>query len=586
VVLLPVVIVGYFLISRTTETFLNQTDYINKINFQQMSNNIYDKLNNYLTLSDDVLLQSLLTDYVSTEYATDVPFFEKYKDFLRITETYTGILNVKVGENAKVAIYTSNKSIITDEALICKIDQNYIKNNQWCKDAINADGESVIYGPYKNSNGHTVFSICRLLSKSDAYTNIVKIEIYEDEIYKLIENEAENKSIYVVDGNNKIISSTERNLMGENISQIKSMQEIDINKYAGFSIIKKDKDNAIIFLDYLRGRKALDSWKVISVTSSQTLLNEIRGIVKYSVLICLASVLITIIFVVLFSNTLTRKLRLLVKNMRKIRDGQFNIAVDDSGNDEIAELSKSFKSMVERINYLINEVYKSELLVKDLEIEKKQAEIYALQSQINPHFLFNTMESVRMDLWQKQEYEISVVIERFSKLLRKSIEWSNDTNTIKQEIQLVDDYLQIQKYRFMDKFDFIIDIDKKFESYYIPKFTLQPIVENAICHGIERKKGKGHISITAQVFEEDLKIFVQDDGRGMTEERLESVRKAIHSGQDKNEKARIGIRNVHQRLMLQFGSKYGLTIWSKVDEGTRVEVLLPMNTEKRGEDNV
>jgi two-component system sensor histidine kinase YesM len=268
--------------------------------------------------------------------------------------------------------------------------------------------------------------------------------------------------------------------------------------------------------------------------------------------------------------------------MGKIRDGQFNIKVDDNGNDEIAILSKSLKSMADRIDYLINEVYKAEMLVKDIEIEKKQAEICALQSQINPHFLFNTMEAIRMDLWQKQEFEISEVITRFAMLIRKSIEWSDDSNTIKQERQLVEDYLLIQKYRYVNKLDYIINIDTELENYSIPQFTLQPIVENAIYHGIELKKGKGCVTISAQVFKGDIKIAVQDDGLGMTEERLSTIRDTINEEHKKAGKARIGIRNVHQRLKLEFGNKYGLTITSQEGIGTQVDILLPMINQNKG----
>ncbi len=587
VILLPVVFVGYFLVSRTTETVLDRTDYINKANFQQISQNIYNQLNTYLDLSDTMMLEKQLNDYLNTEYSTHTAFFDMYNEYLKIKSTYSGILKVRVSENAKVVVYTSNDYIIPDNDFICKVDNKFINKTQWCQDAIRANGENVISGSYLNDKGKMVFMISRLLYGTTKYTNILTIEVRESEVYKLIERETANKKIFLINNNNnKVISSSERHLIGESADEISYLQGIKLDESNGFNEIKKDNRSNVIFMDTFKGRKVLKNWKVISVISSESMLNDINGIVRYSLFICSISVLVAVIFVVLFSNTLTKKIRLLVRNMRKVRDGEFNVVVDDKGYDEISELSKSFNSMTDRINYLVNEVHQSELQVRDLEIEKKEAEICALQSQINPHFLFNTMESIRMDLWLKQEFEISEVIERFSMLLRKSIEWSGYGNTIMQEKQLIEDYLQIQKYRYVDKLDYKIDISPDLNDFCIPKFSLQPIVENAIGHGIELKKGKGCVLITSQICGDDIKLIVKDDGIGIPEDKLVFIRELLDKPQNKGGKERIGIRNVHQRLRLQFGDKYGLNIKSCQGKGTQVELLIPKIITKRGNENV
>jgi two-component system sensor histidine kinase YesM len=273
-------------------------------------------------------------------------------------------------------------------------------------------------------------------------------------------------------------------------------------------------------------------------------------------------------FVVFLSRTLTNRLKLLVKNMSKISDGKFDVFVRYEGNDEISELYASFKNMVERINTLINEVYV-------LDIEKKDAEIKALQSQINPHFLFNTMESIRMNLWNKQDYETSEIIQKFSKLLRKSIDWGTEKIALKQEIDLVETYLKIQQYRYKNKFEYTIEIDETLFDCVIPKFTLQPIVENAIYHGIEMKKGKSMLFITTEIVNNDFKIIIQDDGVGIDEEKLCQIKEQILQEGFSSSNSRIGIRNVHQRIQLSYGRNYGIIIDSKKNSGTKVEILLP-----------
>lgn len=576
VVLLPLVMVGYFLIGRTTETFLNQTDYINKVNFQQVKKNISDQLRDYMEVSNMVETEKQLIDYVNTRYDDNAEFFDKFIEYLRLSDTYTGVMRLKVNEKAKLAIYSTNDSIITDGAFIYKIDEDDIQKNQWCKQSLAANGDIVIYGPYLNKNGQNVFSICRLLRQNSKYINIVKIEIYESEIYRFMSKEAAYKKFFLVNEENVIVSSTERGLIGENINSVNSIRNIEYGKYTDFNEIQEEGTDNIVLIDNFKDIKALKNWKMVSVASSESVLNDIRKIVTNSIFICLIIFFITVIFVLLFVNKITKRLKLLVLNMANIRDGRFDVFVDVSGSDEVAELSMNFKSMIDRINYLINEVYVAEMQVKDLKIEKQQAEIWALQSQINPHFLFNTMESIRMDLWLKKEFEISEVIERFSTLLRKSIEWSEDRNTIKHEIQLIEDYLKIQKYRYVNKFDYILDIDQEFNDYIIPKFTLQPIVENAIYHGLELKSGKGCVTITAGFVGEDIKIIVKDDGMGIKKEVLTALKSDLEGQESANgRKARIGIKNVHQRLKLNFGNKYGLTFESEEGFGTQVEVLLP-----------
>jgi two-component system sensor histidine kinase YesM len=259
--------------------------------------------------------------------------------------------------------------------------------------------------------------------------------------------------------------------------------------------------------------------------------------------------------------------------MSMVSEGNFKVFVDCSGTDEISELARDFKIMVEKVNALINEVY-------ILDIKKKEAEFNALQSQINPHFLFNTMESIRMNLWNRQDYATSEIIQQFALLLRKSIERTDDIIPIYQESELVETYLKIQKYRYGEKLEYEINIPETFYYNIIPKFTLQPIVENAVYHGICQKKGKGKLSIIADKLGDFLCITVEDNGAGMVESKLKEINEQLSENQADKGSGRIGIRNVHQRLRLYFGSPYGMTITSRKNVGTRVEILLPIMTKQ------
>lgn len=568
VVLLPVFLIGYFLITVTITKVLERTNEINNINFQQMKNNIKNKLKSCINLSDNFLSETILMDYLGREYTFDTQYFDKYLDYKKVEDIYER----KSPNEDRISIYTSNPTLITDYKFI-KVISDKEEVQQWYKDIINAKGKIVIFESFSEETNQMIISFGRLLNIDEAskFTNILILQVPEASLYSLIENEGINKHIYIIDGYGNIMSTTERNYLNKNISSVAELNGVQFSNKADGNIDMKST-NSIMFYGSFNEKNIISDWKIISIISSQYILKDISGIVSYSLLICIASSIIAIIFMILFSNALTKRLKLMVKNMSRIKDGKFDVFISSDQNDEIGELSRSFKSMVDRINNLINEVYL-------LEIKKKEAEINALQSQINPHFLFNTMESIRMNLWQKGDFETSEIIQKFAKLLRKSIDWASDMVELKKEKELVSAYLEIQKYRYREKLDYDILLSDKLNLYSIPKFTLQPIVENAIYHGIEMKKGKGRVTISSQISEQGLKIIVMDNGIGMDENKLNMVRKQIYSHVEEDKKTKIGIRNVHQRLKLYYGEKFGVSIYSSNDTGTAVEILLPLEAE-------
>jgi two-component system sensor histidine kinase YesM len=341
----------------------------------------------------------------------------------------------------------------------------------------------------------------------------------------------------------------------------------------------------VVFNELLGNKYPLDDYKLITVISPPVILGKTNEIVRYSLLVCLGSVTIAVFFIIIFSNTLTKKIKILVNTMSKVRDGNMDISIMSEDKDEIGELSRSFDSMLKRINTLINKVYVQDLEVKELEIRRKEAELQAFQSQINPHFLFNTVESIRMNVLKNGDLETSNIIQSFSRLLRKSIEWKSHSVSLASEMELVDSYLKIQKFRYRDRFDYKINISTELSKVIIPKFIIQPIVENAIYHGLEMKKKDGLLKIYAYKSSDNLKIIVSDNGMGIEETRLKELNDLIDNKEGAANSSSIGLKNINQRIKILYGSDFGLTFSSKLRKGTKVEILLPIEN-KRGEPNV
>lgn len=230
------------------------------------------------------------------------------------------------------------------------------------------------------------------------------------------------------------------------------------------------------------------------------------------------------------------------------------------------------------------QLYKDTLDKKYSEtILKKQAEINYLQSQINPHFLYNTLESIRGQAMVEGVDQIAEMTEALANFFRYSISRKGNMVTMEEEIKIVDNYLIIQQYRFNNKFNVTKILGEATEvlEYYLPKLTIQPIVENAIYHGLETKIGKGNITIRVTITGERMIIHIVDDGIGMPQDKLDVLNMSLNSGEDSNERINskmtgIALINVNRRIKLNFGEKYGITVFSTLGFGTDVEIVLPL----------
>lgn len=275
-----------------------------------------------------------------------------------------------------------------------------------------------------------------------------------------------------------------------------------------------------------------------------------------------------------FSRSITSPVNALCRRVKAIGDGDLTVQTPiETREYELQTLSDGFEKMVERLNQLIEQN-------KQEQISLRSAELALLQAQINPHFLYNTLDTI---IWlvESGKYEQSVeMVTSLSGYFRSSLSKGRDIITLREEEQHVRSYLEIQHVRYQDILEYEIDIDKELAEYEIPKLTLQPLVENALYHGIKLKRGLGKISVLGYQDGETICLAVKDNGAGMDEERLNEVRSAIR----KEKRVGFGLSTVHERLQLMFGQEYGLTVESTLGEGTAVFVKIPMQRGRGDQD--
>ena len=246
------------------------------------------------------------------------------------------------------------------------------------------------------------------------------------------------------------------------------------------------------------------------------------------------------------------------------------------GNDELTVLGERFNEMADKTDQLIEQVYRSEIRRQEISISWKNAQLSALLMQINPHFLYNTLDIIRWEAMYEAggESRVTQMIEKFSQLCRMGMRAGGNTITLKEGIEHAKTYLEVLNFRHSEKIGLEISCEVEENRLYMPQFILQPIMENAVIHGFEDGSHGFSIHIRAFCREEKLFLYVQDNGKGMEEEELERLRESMERTGTKE--GSIGLANVHQRIRLFYGEEYGLRVSSRADFGTEVEISLPV----------
>lgn len=311
------------------------------------------------------------------------------------------------------------------------------------------------------------------------------------------------------------------------------------------------------------------NWKTIGVFSLNETLQEVTSIRHYSLLIGSFTLVLAVIAACFFTSSLTKPLNKLRKLMKRAEAGDWSVRFHSKYHDEIGQLGTSFNNMIQEISNLIDMVYVEQR-------RKREAELKTLQAQIKPHFLYNTLDTIHWMAQERGAQDIVDIVGALANLFRIGLSKGKEMITVREELEHVKNYLLIQKARYEDKLEYEIRFDKNVLEHTVLKLVLQPLVENAIYHGINARRGKGKITITAQISEAKLYLCVADNGRGITKEKMQEIAALLSTTQVQPLSTSFGIFNVNERIRLAFGPEFGLKFTSTFGAGTLVEVWHPL----------
>lgn len=547
-VFIPIVMTNVVFYNVTTANVRNQKIRDASLALENVKASVKALVDQAAGLSYSFYADRSFNETLARRFNTPFDFVEAYDSFLKgAFSTDKNVLNTM-----SYKVYTDNPTILS--GYIVPLNDE-IQSSAWYKQfkSVSLPYPSLVYADQ-------TFSVIQRLDYyyTNGFNPFLKIEMNMRTFSQLFHNNGFDGKVYLVDPRGHVQFSSEEE--GGNSSP-----------YFRDLILPEKSE---LFETRYSGTNYLEGWTLHGVMNREIVLNEVRKSRSFVFVLALINFVVPSLILATMSRSLHDRLVRLLKYMKKVKNQNFQTIPHEEARDEIGQLTNEFNRMTMRIDSLITDVYLADIQSKDLELRRQQAQLHALHSQINPHFLFNALESIRMRSVIKEEGETAEIIHKMSKMLRKSISWSKDWITVTEEIEAVKCFLEIQKYRFDEELDYSIHVQEEALEHKVPNMIFLPFVENASIHGIESIAGQGVIRVSIELEESRLLFKLCDNGIGMSAERLEEIRRYLN--QDDVIGERVGMKNAYYRLKLIYRDRFSFAIRSKEGDGTSIEIGLPL----------
>jgi two-component system sensor histidine kinase YesM len=427
------------------------------------------------------------------------------------------------------------------------------------------DFNTLIDYSHRNLNVFSINTIIYDIRDFSTELARIKINIPEEDVAGIYNDTTfvTKGNYYIINPSGTIVSSTDLDSVGETLGTVMNYSAGNIEEkfqnQEGYIDLNIDREEWHITWNELM----FPGWVLINTVSFTDLYEDYALIETVTVAAVLVSLLICVFFIIFFTVKVLGPLKKLRGAMSEIGEQNFKISLPVEGKDEISELARHFNIMSAQLDGLINEIYTGQ-------IKQREAELRALQAQINPHFLYNTLDTIYWMCRLDGSVEAAGLVQSLSRLFRLSLNSGNEVTTVRREVELLQNYIDIQKKRYENSINFSISVDDELLDCQTVKLVLQPLVENAIIHGIEEGDGQGEIRVNIQREDDKLVYRIKDDGAGVDVDEINHLLKEV--GKDNRG---FGISSVHERIRLNFGEQYGIEFVSEQEHGTEVIVRQP-----------
>lgn len=561
-VFVPVFIIGSYLVLNTRNLLYKQ-DYSNlESDNLRVKSIVLDVTSLIYTVGNTLLGDSDLQQVIGKKYGTEADAYEAYRNYKKFD-----IYKRNYTEISRIELYSNT---ITEYGCFMDITEE-IRNEEWYKKALSTPQPTWTSINYKNNIGN-IESELRLVQripiiKTGEYAVLV-IAINNNHLKSRINNNILTNDLVV---NQNVVFYSESGIKGTYLNDGIDYEQ----KYYQFSG-RANYYGKDVLLEVSTFKPVYSSDCIYILTSDATAIPHIQNFTNICLIIISLSILFPLIMVLAFTHRFNKRILTLREVMHHVSLGDYEIKETLQGNDELTDVFKDLQVMIKSITKMDEEIYSTKIKEEQLNSHQQRIKYEMLASQINPHFLYNTLETIRMKALNVEDKEVAYAIKLLGKSMRHVLDNSLRTVSLESELEYIKIYLAIQHIRFGERIRYHINVADNIDCkhYYILPLLLQPIVENAVSHGLETQTGIGDLEINISHERERLVICVSDNGLGMTEEELEKL--ITRMKEEKLSTGRnIGLHNIYQRIRLFYGESYGISVSSELYKGTRVSIYLP-----------
>lgn len=494
----------------------------------------------------------------------------------QIIENFIGHLEASVKHINGVQLFTGDRVYYTGVYDLVGADYAYnYREADWYRKTLDSPGGKMLFGTHKpfqrKFSNDLVLSFARVVNhlKDGHFLGIVLVDIRLDSIKEILDlSESDKRNFIITDAQGRIIYASQSD-------QLKPTSLLGMKPEALNQVLHTSKGQLFtsfagenVYVDYLTS--GYSGWKVIQYMNESDMIRDAVKLKHLFLALAVGSVGVAVVFMIFISMRVSRPIIDLSRKMKLVGQGNFEVDLVTRRSNELGILYAGLRKMITDLELYIERASTAGL-------KQKEAQYGALKSQINPHFLSNTLESIQMQAVLSDQREIGEMIGVLGRLFKIHTRTGTAVVPLSQELNHIRLYLKLQQMRFGDKIQYREQVEEDCLSLYVVHFLLQPIVENAVIYGMEQQAKPGTILVKAFTKSDRLWIIVEDNGKGMAPDVLEDVRSRLIREDTEPTSEHIGLSNVHDRIRLYFGEQYGITIDSRLGEGTRVTVCLPIS---------
>ncbi|OMF19791.1 sensor histidine kinase [Paenibacillus sp. FSL H8-0548] len=566
-VFLPIILTNVIFYNVTTNNVKNQRMKDISRAVEQINNDFRSEVEDAVTISDVFYTDYNLNEILETDYQEPAAYVEAYDSYFRrilnsYTPVYTSVQNIKIYVENPTMLHSGGIGFLSDE----------MKQTDWFQLLEGRNNSFPIFirsqkeDQYLKSDPditRDTFSIIREMNYFESKNNwkkFLKIELKTSTIEQIFQNQNLQGNIYLVNDKGQVQFTTD-----PEVNWRKESPDYATLQFPADSITIQPEYSYVSYLE---------DWRIIGTISEEEVLKDVRQSRKFIFVLSFLNIIIPTLIILWITRSLNMRLVQILRHMKKVKNQNFDTIKQEEYLDEIGQLTSEFNRMTIQVKSLIDDVYIADIQTKSLELERRKAQLNALQSQINPHFLFNALETIRMRSLIKDELETAKIIHNMAKIFRTSLTWGKDRVMVSEEMEFIVCFLEIQKYRFEDRMNYEIRIAPSAKDCMVPKMIFLPFVENASIHGIEPLRHGGRIEVQIEREGDDLIFTIRDNGIGMNEDKVKQFYSYLESEEELGE--RIGVQNVIYRMKLIYGDRFQILIESEPGQGTYIRVRVPV----------